>query len=500
MGAYPDCTEISGYLQIGDFDNSTDVTDISGLRSLTSIEEGLDIIYNVDLMTLDGLDSITTIGGRLVIGFNTSLTDLDSLENLISIGGSLGIDSNDALTDISSLGNLTSLNGHLTLDSNDGLTSLDGLHNLTSINGLLSITDNDGLTSLSSLESLTSINGTLTVRFNALLTSLSGLDNLDATTISGSGQGLTIQSNPQLSTCAIESICDYLGVDMNAANIVGNATGCESREVVEMACPLMCPMGDVILSSQAEVDAFVTAYPNCTALNGQLQIGEGSGSSTTSDITDISGLSGLVSTDGSLIVRLTESLTNLTGLDSLISIGGALNLDNNAALINLSSLNNLTSIGSALGVTNNATLMSLSGLNNIDATTITLLVIEDNPQLSACAVQSVCDYLGVDTNFASVAANATGCESREVVGMACVVSTTDISQTNIELFPNPTSGYVQLRNITVEHVDIFTSQGQRVARYDNPGQELDLSALPAGVYHLHLIAADGAYVARVVKR
>jgi hypothetical protein len=47
---------------------------------------------------------------------------------------------------------------------------------------------------------------------------------------------------------------------------------------------------------------------------------------------------------------------------------------------------------------------------------------------------------------------------------------------------------------------VYTAQGQRIARYDHPGQELDLSALPAGVYHLHLVTTEAVHAARVVKQ
>ena len=172
----------------------------------------------------------------------------------------------------------------------------------------------------------------------------------------------------------------------------------------------------------------------------------------------------------------------------------------NAGLTSLTGLDQLTSIGGFLFIRFNVGLTSLTGLDNLDATTIEDLFIQFNPQLSACAIESVCDYLGVAANTADISGNAMGCATREEVETACVVSTTDISQTNIELFPNPTNGMLQLRNITAEEVVVYTAQGQRIARYVSPGQELDLSALPAGVYHLHLIAADAAYVARVVKQ
>jgi UDP-3-O-[3-hydroxymyristoyl] glucosamine N-acyltransferase len=660
---------------IGDIINSTDITNISGLSSLTSIGGFLEILSNAGLTSLTGLDNLTSIAGSLDIRFNSGLTSMTGLENLASIAGYLEISNNVGLTsitglenldattitgqglfiqdnpqlsvcaiesicdylgvemnatvisgnaagcatreevetactptcptgdvtlstqaevdafvatypncteipgnmvigefvstditNISGLSNLTSIGGSLQIQSNPGLTSLTGLDNLTSIGGSVDIRCNAGLTSMTGLDNLTSIAGYLFIASNAVLTSMTGLENLDATTITG--QGLFIQDNPQLSVCAIESICDYLGVEMNATVISGNAAGCATREEVETACTPTCPTGDVTLSTQAEVDAFVATYPNCTEITGNMVIG---GFSNT-DITDISGLSNLTSIagylqiftnpgltimtglenitsiggylfigsndgltslagldnitsiGGFLDIRTNASLTSLTGLDNLSSIGGGLSISDNTGLTSLTGLDNITSIGGFLAISNNAGLTSimglenitsisgdllifdnagltsLAGLENLDATTINDLSIVSNPQLSTCAIERICDYLGLAMNTADISGNATGCATREEVETACMVSTTDISQTNIELFPNPTNGMLQLRNITAEEVVVYTAQGQRIAHYVSPGQELDLSALPAGVYHLHLITADGAYAARVVKQ
>src|SRR5690606_26111693 len=54
-----------------------------------------------------------------------------------------------------------------------------------------------------------------------------------------------------------------------------------------------CPPGDVSLTSQTEVDAFATNYPNCTEISGGLYI---SGST----ITDLSPLNNLTSVGGFL--------------------------------------------------------------------------------------------------------------------------------------------------------------------------------------------------------
>lgn len=103
---------------------------------------------------------------------------------------------------------MTSIGGNLFISYNSALTCLTGLNNLTSIGGYLGITD------------------------NAVLTSLTGVANIDAESITN----LYIYYNYSLSTCEVQSICDYLASPNGNLGIFQNATGCNSTEEVETAC------------------------------------------------------------------------------------------------------------------------------------------------------------------------------------------------------------------------------------------------------------------------
>jgi len=74
-----------------------------------------------------------------------------------------------------------------------------------------------------------------------------------------------------------------------------------------------CPPGDVIITSQQEMDDFVANFPNCTTINGDLTIQQ--------DVTDLTGLSSLTNITGSLVVHFTQYLSSLTGLEQIDTIG-----------------------------------------------------------------------------------------------------------------------------------------------------------------------------------
>lgn len=215
-----------------DISNNGSLISLSGLENLTSINGILLIFKNDALISLSGLENITSIGSNLGIIQNHALTSLSVLEGLTSIGSRLDIYDNDTLTSLSGLDNLNSIGGRLHITDNNSLTSLSGLGNLNFIGGNLSISLNPALNSLEGLEKLTSIEGYLIIDHNDILTSLTGLDNIDA----GSISNLSVYSNELLSTCDVQSICDYVAAPNAIVEIHDNAPGCNSQQEVEEAC------------------------------------------------------------------------------------------------------------------------------------------------------------------------------------------------------------------------------------------------------------------------
>jgi hypothetical protein len=122
--------------------------------------------------------------------------------------------------------------------------------------GVLAIIGNDALTSLTGLDNLTAIGGGLYIRYNGALTSLTGLDNIDAGTITD----LSIYDNYNLSTCEIQSICDYLVAPNGTLEIYDNSTGCNNQEEVEEACEV-----GVDESAVGSWQSAVSIYPNPSA-------------------------------------------------------------------------------------------------------------------------------------------------------------------------------------------------------------------------------------------
>lgn len=383
---------------------------ISGLSQLIHIEQDLDVTSNHEILSIAGLAGISSVSGNVRIGFTDHLPSLTGLENLATIGGSLIIDENDGLSDLTGLDNLQNIDGGLDIWGNDilmnlsgldqlitiggglyihsthALTKLSGLENLNSIGGQFVLEYNNALNNLEALTNLSSIQGDLNISYNSSLQTLSGLDNIEP----GSIDKLLIFDNQNLSSCEINSICNYLSNPNGMVIIFNNSPGCDNPAEIANACgfTLPClPYGNYYIMSQDDADDFFVDYPGCFELNGYLNI-------QSDDITDLSGLYGITSIEEDLFLNWNMVLQDFTGLESLTSIGGnfyighwvggnpvlidfsgleslerigkSLTVNNNHALTDLSGIENLRSIGSLSIITNNS-LESLSGLDNLDS-------------------------------------------------------------------------------------------------------------------------------------
>ncbi|MBC8489218.1 MAG: leucine-rich repeat protein [Bacteroidetes bacterium] len=251
-------TGISGHLTIGSYNGNPVLTSISGLSNVTYVGGNLLLRKNTALPSLAGLGSVASIGGDFKIWNNDALTGLSGLDNVVTIGGYLNFDGNDALTNVTGLNNLTTIGGYLEFDYNPALTNLSGLNSLTSIGEDLYIEDNDALTSLTGLSNVTSIGGELVIYDNEILSSLTGLDNINAGTISD----LYITYNYSLSTCEVQSVCNYLASPNGDIEIYDNDDGCDDEDEVIAAC--------AAAGFQLDLTVFLEGPFNITDMNTNL--------------------------------------------------------------------------------------------------------------------------------------------------------------------------------------------------------------------------------------
>ena len=114
---------------------------------------------------------------------------------------------------------------------------------------------------------------------------------------------------------------------------------------------------DIVLNSQAQVDAFPASFPGCTRLLGGLRV-EGS------NITNVDGLINIQTVDQSIWIVNNPLLSNLSGFANLTT-AYSFNMIYNPLLTSLNGLGSLKSCG--LRVQGSPGITSLAGLENLES-------------------------------------------------------------------------------------------------------------------------------------
>lgn len=180
----------------GDLNIQGDITDLTPLIDLGTIDRRLIVAYTTQLRSLDGLQKMwranDTEGGFAIdIRDNQSLQHLQGLEGIISTTGEINIYRNSALTSLKGLDSLRYVKyGRLYIDNCAKLIDLHGLEGLQDVENEIGLIYNEGLVNVSALRNLKHA-GALTVKGNSSLTNLNGFEGLDTLT----GLDLTFNVN-----------------------------------------------------------------------------------------------------------------------------------------------------------------------------------------------------------------------------------------------------------------------------------------------------------------
>jgi hypothetical protein len=148
-------------------------------------------------------------------------------------------------------------------------------------------------------------------------------------------------------------------------------------------------------------------------------------------------------------------------------------------------------------------------LDNIDAGTITDLRIRNNPDLSTCEVQSICDYLAAPNGSISIYGNAIGCNSQEEVEEACLlvyIEDKSLSENQFNTYPNPTQSILTIEIFNEisdrNYLSIININGQQLISQSitKPKTEIDISYLTTGIYIVKVWNEREVMVTKVIKR
>jgi len=176
----------------------------------------------------------------------------------------------------------------------------------------------------------------------------------------------------------------------------------------------------------------------------------------------------------------------LEGLESLKYVANDFAIFRNNNLKNLSGLSGLMQVDGSMRVYENNTITSLEGLND-EALLRSSLVVNFNPALTNCAINSICNYLIDPPSFVVFSDNAGGCNNENEVNQACLSSTSTFGfKDKIMLSPNPGDGKINIfGSEKIGAISVYDLFGKKISSTETKN-EINISNYPSGIYIIHL--------------
>jgi hypothetical protein len=221
------------------------------------------------------------------------------------------------------------------------------------------------------------------------------------------------------------------------------------------------------------------------------------------NVLSLAGLDKIATVGGELDISNNNKLQNLNGLNALTSAGSNVIVGNNPKLVSLAGLSKLTDMAGYLSISVDTSLTTLAGIDSIDHTGITNLLVVNSKYLTKCNVKSVCDFLAIPSNTATIGGNGFGCMSRTQVENNCAAQTGvgDLAGSKVTVYPNPAASFLVVSGVDDRHarIALTDARGRQVLEQPLGNGYVDVLTLPAGVYTLTVQTEGGWSATRIVK-
>lgn len=116
-----------------------------------------------------------------------------------------------------------------------------------------------------------------------------------------------------------------------------------------------CPIGDVYLSSQEDVENYISNYADCEVITGTLYIG---------DATDISGITGIKRIEGSLRISYSK-INSVLNFSNLEYVGGDFVIDNSHLIEAIEGIDKLHTVNGNFLIGENHSIQQIKGFNSL---------------------------------------------------------------------------------------------------------------------------------------
>ncbi|MBQ2375149.1 MAG: leucine-rich repeat domain-containing protein [Bacteroidales bacterium] len=100
--------------------------------------------------------------------------------------------------------------------------------------------------------------------------------------------------------------------------------------------------------------------------------------------------------------------------------------------------------------------------------------------------------------YTQVLTDENGCDSLLVLNLTYQVSLNDVEEENINFYPNPTQNIINF-STTIEQIEVMDLTGKRLMSFNHENQ-INIEALPSGIYYLRLINDEKVTTKKVIKQ
>ena len=399
--AFSALKEVEGFIQIF---NISDTVNLSGLQNIEKIGWFLQI-EGVQTTNPEFFSGLKEVVGNVTI-FASDISGVNLFPSLEIIGGTFRMEQNRSLTEFNGLNNVTSLGGSVEIQANE----LDIIYVFDKLEGEVEsiLLNNNQVRSIKGFNGDFSAKGALNLVNYQIFEEVEGFNGLEFV---GLGLRLESQSNEQQGTVRINGFNSLARVDgfLNIRNIKA-LDGFHSLQSVGRSFEISThlPEGFSGFEKLSQVEIFDVSlsetaidYPE---LFPALRVIELNYTFNYQGDQDLSGFGDLSEVGRDLSLVLSNGGESLDGFSNLTNVGGRLSL-----FSKFTSLENFSSLlfVEGLNLSNNSNLNSLSDLND-NLVINSYLRVVDNPNLSACSIDAVCNYL-TGSGTISILNNGSGC-------------------------------------------------------------------------------------------
>lgn len=409
------------------------------------------------------------------------ITDFTAFDDLVMIQGDLiNYQTYPAPLNFVGFEQLTSIGGDLIVFGCQKFQDLEGLGSLQQVGGSIDIAWCDSLQSLSGLYSLSTVGGDINIEENNHMLSANGFPQLDTV----HGQFLIHSASPSILSYTVPNDLKHVGDDLTLAlSSITNITG-----------------GNTLFSVGGGLTIVCAALQNISGLNALNVVGDYFFLYDNLQLTSITGFQSLDTIVGWFHFEGNDAMTILNGFPSLDVVVDRIWFEHNPSLTAIHGFPELDSIGKLL-ISYNPVLVDLQAFDQ--EITLGQLQINNNALLSYCHVQAVCDH--IESNYASINANAPNCATVYEVYDMCFLSTSvpDGTISHLGFYPNPVIDELRSdprrTDLAGSVIMIYDAHGRLVFSDRITNASIDVSDLTPGHYSLLIENGERLDRARFIK-